>query len=108
MFAWLVDEGRHTDSDADRATHLFIFLPLVTREVFEYVLDWNAHRIREQKNIENHVAGIPDEIYDKEGQIRAATTVDHDRYGFPPSESVLNAWDNALNNFGEFELDRMT
>jgi hypothetical protein len=47
----------------ERIVFYFIFMPLIRYEINEFVLTWNAHRIRAQNGRSNSMAGIPDRLY---------------------------------------------
>ena len=51
------------DSIPDRVVFYFIFMPIIRHEINEFVLTWNAHRIRTRPDLANCVGGIPDRLY---------------------------------------------
>jgi hypothetical protein len=38
-------------------------MPIIRHEIDEFVLTWNAHRIRTRPDLANCVGGIPDQLY---------------------------------------------
>ena len=50
FFDGLQDNGQFTGSFADQIALLFIYLPMIREEVYEFVHLWNSHSIRYQKN----------------------------------------------------------
>jgi len=69
-------------------------MPLIRHEVNEFVMTWNAHRIRPRKDLTNNVAGIPDRLYyhPKEGIENCGKTPNLDR---------LQQHAAQFNNFGK-------
>ena len=52
-----------SDSIPDRVVFYFIFMPIIRHEINEFILTWNAHRIRTRPDLPNSVGGIPDRLY---------------------------------------------
>jgi hypothetical protein len=69
------------DSTPDRVVFYFIFMPIIRHEINEFVLTWNAHRIRTRPDLPNSVGGIPDLLYyhPKEGLENCGKEPDLDR-----------------------------
>jgi hypothetical protein len=51
------------DLFADRIILLFIFIPILRTELFDWVDDHNALPIRPQHERSQHVAGVPNNLY---------------------------------------------
>lgn len=51
------------DSTPDRVVFYYIFMPILRHEIDEFVLTWNAHRIRTRSDLANSVGGIPNRLY---------------------------------------------
>jgi len=49
---------------ADRIAFMFIYIPIIDKEIQVYVADWNAHRIRKDSRRPNHTAGRPCILYE--------------------------------------------
>ena len=47
----------------DRIALLAIYMPILRKEIFIFKENWNAHRMRKQKNRPNHTAGCPSLLY---------------------------------------------
>jgi hypothetical protein len=64
-FSWLKSIGMYSFDDfpTDKVILLYILLPIVQKEIFDWVLDHNANPIRPQKERTKHVSGIPNELY---------------------------------------------
>lgn len=43
---------------------MFIYIPIIDKEIKAFVADWNAHRIRKDRRRPNHVAGRPCVLYE--------------------------------------------
>lgn len=48
---------------SDRAILLFIFLPIIRKEINSFVTTWNAHPIRKDNTRPDQVPGRPDELF---------------------------------------------
>jgi hypothetical protein len=48
---------------ADQVVVLFLLMPIIRQQVYTYMLDWNAHTIRAQRDKPHIVPGVPDSIY---------------------------------------------
>jgi hypothetical protein len=75
---------------ADRIILLFTFMPLIRKELAEFVLDKNEYPIRPQKNRAYHVAGVPNNLYNQE----------HDQHGVEVIPEVLIEWEAYVDSFG--------
>jgi hypothetical protein len=84
-----------SDSIPDRVIFYFIFMPIIRHEIEEFVMTWNAHRIRTQRDRVNSVGGIPDRLYyhPKEGI---------ENCGKIPNLERLGHHAQQFDNFGEF------
>lgn len=76
-------------SPTDCVVIQFVFMRLLRHKLEQFVLTKNTHRIRKQNNRSRHIAGIPDELYYREGR----------RYGFPTDPAVLAEWESYLEPF---------
>ena len=79
----------------ERIVFYFIFMPLIRHEINEFVLTWNAHRIRAQNDRGNSVAGIPDRLY-----FRPPTGIEN--MGKVPDQGEIERQAAKLANFGTF------
>jgi hypothetical protein len=54
---------------ADEVVVLFFLMPIIRHQVETYVLDWNAHTIRKQREKPHIISGVPNTIhaYPEEG-----------------------------------------
>ena len=52
------------NSVSDRIAFMFIYIPMIDKEIQAFVADWNAHRIRKDRRRPNHVAGRPCILYE--------------------------------------------
>jgi SOS response regulatory protein OraA/RecX len=77
---------------ADQVVVLFLFMPLLRKELTAFVNTHNAHPIRAQKNRSQHVPGVPDELYQ------------HRQYGFEANDEVLTALQATLPEHGRYYL----
>jgi hypothetical protein len=59
FFDALRDSGLWTGSDADTIALLFVYLPIVREQVYQFADLWNAHTIRSQKNRPHVIPGKP-------------------------------------------------
>jgi hypothetical protein len=75
---------------ADRIVFLFVFMPLIRKDLAEFVLDKNEYPIRPQKNRAYHVPGVPNNLYDQE----------HNQYGVEVIPEVLAEWEAYVASFG--------
>jgi hypothetical protein len=50
---------------ADRVVMLFVFMPLVRVEITEFMLNKNEYPTRAQHKRVDHVAGVPNKLYDQ-------------------------------------------
>jgi hypothetical protein len=48
---------------ADRIAHHAVYIPILRKEIFRYMENWNAHCIRKQRNRPNSVSGVPTLLY---------------------------------------------
>jgi hypothetical protein len=48
---------------ADQVVILFLLMPIIRHQVETYVLDWNAHTIRKQRDKPHIISGVPNTIY---------------------------------------------
>jgi hypothetical protein len=63
-FYWLEAQGYfREDIPSDKVILLFIFVPLLRQEIFEWVEDHNSKPIRPDHTRNKHVAGIPNDLY---------------------------------------------
>ena len=72
----------------------FVFMPLLRKELGQFVEDKNAYPIRRQRQRSGHVHGVPNELYYQEGP----------RYGFPIDEQILLQWEASLTRFSKRHL----
>ena len=77
----------------ERIVFYFIFMPLIRYEINEFVLTWNAHRIRAQNGRSNSVAGIPDRLY-----FRPQTGIEN--MGRVPDQGEMERQAGKFANFG--------
>src|SRR5579871_3528648 len=52
------------NSLSDRIAFMFIYIPIIDKEIQAYVADWNAHLIRKDRRRPNHVSGRPCILYE--------------------------------------------
>jgi hypothetical protein len=52
------------NSLSDRIAFMFIYIPIIDKEIQAFVADWNAHWIRKDNRRPNHVAGRPCILYE--------------------------------------------
>jgi hypothetical protein len=83
------------NSVADRIAFMFIYIPIMDKEIQAYVADWNAHRIRKDGRRPNHVAGRPCILYENPPD----GTQD---YLEPIDYETVNELKNFLDYFGKF------
>jgi hypothetical protein len=76
----------------DRIVFLFVFTPILRRELRIYAETYNEHRIRPQSERANYQPGVPNELYFNNSK----------RLGFVPDETLLTGLEEALNDVGEF------
>ena len=63
-FHWLEGQGYfREDIASDKVILLFIFVPILRAEVFDWVKDHNSKPIRPDHTRNEHVAGIPNDLY---------------------------------------------
>jgi hypothetical protein len=96
--AWLTGQGMYRDEYlTDKVILLYVLLPIIQHEIFEWVLDHNANPIRPQQERTKHVPGIPDELYRgrdyRSGQVIAR------QYGFTIEDRT---WDQCSEECGEY------
>ena len=48
---------------SDRDAFIYVYLPLVKKEVDDYIVDWNVHKIRYQRAVRLPSGACPDDIY---------------------------------------------
>ena len=46
-----------------RDDFIFVYLPLVKKEVDDYCVDWNYHKIRTQRAVTLPTGGAPEDFY---------------------------------------------
>lgn len=63
LFDHLASNGLFTGTIADQIALLYVYMPLVRREVYEFVKLWNIHTIRKQKQRPYLPTGKPVVIY---------------------------------------------
>lgn len=92
-FKYLTVHGFYeSDVLEDRVVFLFVFVPILRREINTYVETWNEHRIRPQLERPNHISGRPNELY-----LDSSTP----RYGWRPDPELLARLKEAVNDFGK-------
>lgn len=74
---------------ADQVVILFLFMPILRRELTAFVSTHNTHPIRAQKNRSQHVPGVPNELYR------------HQQYSIPVNNEVLAALQATLPEYGK-------
>jgi hypothetical protein len=79
---------------SDTAVLLFVFMPILRREVNAFVQMWNDHPIRKQRQLANHIPGVPNKLYDHRP--------DGERLGFQPNPDLVN---DLLNSTDGFDYD---
>ena len=52
-----------SDVLSDRIVLLFVFMPILRREVTAFVKTHNALSIRPQHDLSHHVSGVPNDLY---------------------------------------------
>lgn len=63
-FIHLRNAGLYNELDqADRIAFLAIYIPILRSEMWRFVNSHNNHRIRTQNDIPDHIAGIPEVLY---------------------------------------------
>jgi hypothetical protein len=75
---------------ADCVAILYTFMPILRHEIHEFLLDKNEYPTRKQKERANHVAGIPNQLYEEH---------DHGN-GFPIHLETLQTWEATITGFG--------
>jgi hypothetical protein len=86
---------------ADRVVLLYILLPIIQKEIFDWVLDHNANPIRPQAERSRHVAGVPNELYQCRDRTGSTSTK---RYGFLYNESCWQACSERYQDYNPTEL----
>jgi hypothetical protein len=85
--AWLAHQEMYRDEyPTDRVILLYVLLPIIQKEVFEWVLDHNANPIRPQRERTKHVPRIPDELY--KGRDYRSGKIIARQYGFTFDDST--------------------
>ena len=79
---------------SDTAVLLFVFMPILRREVNAFVQMWNDHPIRKQRQLANHIPGVPNKLYDHRP--------DGERLGFQPNADLVN---DLLHSTDGFDYD---
>jgi hypothetical protein len=73
LFRALFNRGLIGDQDEDRVVLLYIFMPIIRKEITQWMYVHNNRSIRKQSNRPNHVAGKPSDLYEssrsKPGQL---------------------------------------
>jgi hypothetical protein len=91
-FKWLKNNGFYaSDRVADCIILLFVFIPIIHKEISQYVLTHNEHRMRYQAERPNHIPGRPDKIY--EGY-------PHKSNGYRPDPELLAELNASLEGYG--------
>jgi hypothetical protein len=91
-FTYLTVHGFYeSDVLEDRVVFLFVFVPILRREIATFVETWNEHRIRSQSGRPNHIAGRPNELY---------FDTSASRYGWQPNPELLSQLKEAVSGFG--------
>lgn len=91
-FAYLTVHGFYeSDVLEDRVVFLFVFVPILRREIATFVETWNEHRIRSQSGRPNHIAGRPNELY---------SNTSTSRCGWQPNPELLSELKEAVSGFG--------
>jgi len=62
-FDGLASEGLWSGNMADTIALLFVYMPIVRKEIYNFVDLWNAHRIRAQPSCPTVAAGKPVVLY---------------------------------------------
>ena len=102
-FSWLKSQGLYRGDEkgfpTDKVILLYILLPIVQKEIFEWVADHNANPIRPQRERTKHVPGIPNELY--QGRDRAGKVI-ADQHGFLFDERT---WEQCSEEIGGCEYN---
>ena len=73
---------------------MFIYIPIIDKEIQAYVADWNAHQIRKDSRRPNHITGRPYILY----ECPPDGTQD---YLEPINYETINELKNFLDYFGK-------
>ena len=73
---------------SDTVVLLFVFMPILRREVNAFVEMWNDHPIRKQRQLANHVPGVPNTLYGEatDSHLHAVSPVSISSAGGPVRE----------------------
>jgi len=83
---------------ADQIAMLYVYMPMIREEVFQFVDVWNAHYIRKQPNRPSCVYGIPNKLYDY--------PIEGSRlYNIEISSNIVNHILGDLPKWGKLTLD---
>lgn len=87
------DTGEFTGSFADQIALLYVYMPIIRQEIYEYVRLWNTHTIRYQKNRPYLPTGQPVVLYfNPPDGVR--------NYGSQPNRRVLEELQADLLGYG--------
>lgn len=101
-FTYLTREG-HYDSarTADQGALLYVFLPIIQREIQQFIEAHNARSIRKQRQRSNNIAGVPDEIYEGIRGARLPESFRETQYGQAFDEDMARDSLRLLDDFGK-------
>jgi hypothetical protein len=80
---------------ADAVVLLFVFMPILRYDINAFVQMWNEHPIRKQRQLANHLPGVPNQLYDRRPN-------NGERLGFRPNRDLLN---DLLHHIAGFDFD---
>jgi hypothetical protein len=85
------------DQLADRIALLAIYIPIIRREIYQFVRMWNVHYIRKQAGRPHSIPGKPFLLYHfpREGI---------EDYGSKPDPELLNHLLDELSAWGKYSL----
>lgn len=89
--------GQYTGSFADQIALLYVYLPIVRQEVYQYVNLWNSHTIRFQKGRLELPTGKPVVLY---------FTPPHGipDYGIVPPSDLLEQMKADVKDYGQSQM----
>ena len=91
LFTLIQKRGFYRDNVvADSVVILFVFMPLLRKEVYEFLQDKNDYPTRRQTDQPGHIPGPPNKLYEQES--------DH---GFTVHTETLQDWEANVALFSE-------
>jgi hypothetical protein len=99
-FHWLEGQGYfREDIASDKVILLFIFIPILRAEVFDWVEDHNSKPIRPDHTRNKHVAGIPNDLYRGDESDEAKT-----KKGFTYNRATHDSFTEDIAGYGKYRF----